>query len=56
MASVNASQLQLISATDDWANVLNKRRQTDVALLDFSKAFDKVPHRLLVAKLKTAKR
>ena len=35
---------QLILATHDWATVLNNCGQTDVLLLDFSKAFDKVSH------------
>jgi hypothetical protein len=42
---------QLISATNDWASCLNHQGQSDVILLDFSKAFDKVPHRRLSAKL-----
>ena len=42
------SQLNL--ATYDWATVLNNRGQTDVLLLDFSKAFDKVSHSKLIHK------
>ena len=33
-------ETQLISAVHDWAKGINLRRQTDVILLDFSKAFD----------------
>ena len=34
---------QLINCTNDWVESLNRRSQTDVILLDFSKAFDRVP-------------
>jgi hypothetical protein len=42
---------QLISSTNDWAETLNNRGQTDIILLDFSKAFDRVSHHHLLAKL-----
>ena len=35
----------------DFAYNLNDRKQTDAILLDFCKAFDKVPHRHLKLKL-----
>ena len=35
---------QLINSTNDWSETLNKKGQTNVILLDFSKAFDKVSH------------
>ena len=35
----------------DWASSINSKRQTDVILLDFSKAFDKVSHRKLLHKI-----
>ena len=41
----------MIKTTNDIALNLNARSQTDVILLDFSKAFDKVSHRLLLPKL-----
>ena len=44
-------ETQLIQATQDWSEVLNRGGQTDVLLLDFSKAFDKVPHKRLSLKL-----
>ena len=43
---------QLIEATYDWTNILSKGKgQIDVILLDFSKAFDVVPHHHLLIKL-----
>ena len=44
-------ETQLISAIHDWAKGINFRSQTDVILLDFSKAFDTVPHERLLVKL-----
>ena len=41
----------LITTTHDWATTLQHCGKTDVILLDFSKAFDKVPHLRLSAKL-----
>ena len=43
---------QLIITIDDLAKVLDKKSQADVILLDFEKAFDKVSHRHLLAKIK----
>ena len=40
-----------ISALHDWAKSINSRSQTDVMLLDFSKAFDSVLHQRLLLKL-----
>ena len=45
-------ETQLIEAIDEWTSVMNKgSRQIDVIVLDFSKAFDMVPHRRLKEKL-----
>ena len=44
-------ETQLLQATHDWTGVLDRGGQTDVLLLDFSKAFDKVPHHRLSLKL-----
>ncbi len=43
---------QLISTVQDLANSLNNRQQIDTVLLDFSKVFDKVPHKCLLHKLR----
>ena len=44
-------ETQLIITIDDLAKCLNENGQTDAILLDFSKAFDKVPHARLRIKL-----
>ena len=44
-------ETQLIEATYDWTNILNKGNdQIDVIHLDFSKAFDVLPHHHLLMK------
>ena len=43
-------ETQLILTVDDLAGETDKGGQTDVILLDFSKAFDKVPHKRLLLK------
>ncbi len=42
---------QLILTTHDLATTLDKKGQTDVVIMDFSKAFDVVPHKRLMLKL-----
>ena len=42
---------QLITTVNDFEECLNQRRQCNIILLDFSKAFDRVPHSLLFHKL-----
>ena len=44
-------ETQLILTVDDLAGETDKGGQTDVILLDFSKAFDKVPYKRLLLKL-----
>ncbi len=42
---------QLLITVDSLAKTLDARQQIDIILLDFSKAFDKVPHQRLLNKL-----
>ena len=44
-------ETQLLLTTDDLSKNINSGKQVDMAVLDFSKAFDKVSHRRLSAKL-----
>ena len=44
-------ETQLLTTVHDLAKGIEDRQQLDVILLDFSKAFDKVPHRRLLHKL-----
>jgi len=44
-------ETQLILTVDDLSRSLDNSEQVDTILLDFSKAFDKVPHRHLLYKL-----
>ena len=45
---------QLVGAVDDWTSELNTgQSQIDVIVLDFSKAFDKVPHQRLLQKIRS---
>ena len=46
-----STETQLISVLDDWLSSLDKQTMTDVLLIDFSKAFDSVPHQRLLLKL-----
>ena len=46
-------ETQLITTIHDLATSFDTKTQVDIAILDFSKAFDKVPHRELLHKLKS---
>ena len=49
--AMHSAEQQLLCTTHDFALNLNNKTQTDVILLDFCKAFDKVLHCLLLHKL-----
>ena len=44
-------ETQLITLADELVKSLSKGKQHDLAILDFSKAFDRVPHECLLRKL-----
>ena len=45
-------ETQLVTTIQDLAQMHKKGSQIDIAVLDFSKAFDTVPHYGLLSKLK----
>ena len=49
--SQHSCESQLLIIIDDLARALNNRLQIDCGILDFAKAFDKVPHLRLLHKL-----
>ena len=44
-------ETQLAHTVDDLAGILNNKGQADVIIMDFSKAFDSIPHERLIMKL-----
>ena len=49
--SHHSCKSQLLLTIDDLARGINNRQQIDIGILNFSKAFDKVPHLRLLHKL-----
>ena len=49
--SKHSCKSQLLITTDEFIQNFESKTQTDVGVLDFSKAFDVVPHQLLLHKL-----
>ena len=47
----HSCETQLTTVINDWAKILDNRRQVDTFILDFEKAFDTPPHELLKSKL-----
>ena len=48
-----STETQMLSVFDNISKVLDDGGQTDIIYLDFSKAFDSVPHHLLLHKMKS---
>jgi len=48
-----STMLQLLHMIDKWTEYLEYGGQIDTIYCDFEKAFDKVPHRRLISKLRT---
>ena len=48
----HSCETQLLSTIQDIAQAVDKKQQVDVIIMDFQKAFDKVPHQRLLIKLK----
>lgn len=42
---------ELLSCYDDWAKSCNNKKPPEIAFLDFSNAFDSIPHEHLLFKL-----
>ena len=49
--SGHSTILQLLHVMDEWTDILDAGGTIDVCYMDFMKAFNKVPHRCLIAKL-----
>ena len=49
--SKHSCESQLIQTVHDLSEALDNKQETDVIIMDFSKAFDKVAHRRLLSKL-----
>ena len=50
--SNRSCESQIISLAHQLAQNNDKNIQTDLIIMDFAKAFDKVPHKRLISKLK----
>ena len=46
-------ETQLTLTINDWAEIIDRGSRCDIAVFDFSKAFDCVPHQRLLVKLKS---
>ncbi len=48
-----STTLQLLKVMDEWTEILDAGGTLDAVYMDFMKAFDKVPHRRLIQKMKS---
>ena len=48
-----STTLQLLNVLNDWTNSLENKFITDCIYLDYQKAFDSVPHKRLISKLRS---
>ena len=54
LIKINRSMvLQLLNVMDSWTKALDRGESIDVVYLDFMKAFNIVPHKRLIGKLKS---
>jgi Reverse transcriptase (RNA-dependent DNA polymerase) len=49
----HSCETQLILSIDDWSKALDSDIRTDMAIFDFTKAFESVPHQRLIVKLQS---
>ena len=49
--SGRSCETQLAGLVNDFAEILDRRGRADICIMDFSKAFDMVPHQRLLAKI-----
>ena len=49
--ATRSTETQLIQTVHDISKSLDEKQYVDMAILDFTKAFDKVPHKILIHKL-----
>ena len=52
LTKVRSTVLQLLNLLDSWTKHLDTHQTIDVVYTDFEKAFNKVPHKSLIFKLK----
>ena len=43
-------EFQIIETVQDWITAIDNKTEIDAILVDFAKAFDKVPHKRLLSK------
>ena len=51
--SGHSTSLQLLEVLDKWTEALDNGHYVDCIYMDFQKAFDKVPHKRLLEKIKS---